>query len=124
MRTLLPSHPHDPFPPHRAQLAAALCYLPGGVVAGLMLAAARHNEDVRFHAVQSLLFSGVVIALLAVLTTTPWTPLLSLVAYAVTVFVWLVALAGWLTLMVAASRGKRVRLPVLGRIAERAAGAR
>lgn len=125
MRSLLRSaRPYPATLSLRPNVRVVVCYLPGGVGALVVLLLEYRDSEVRFHAVQSLLFSAAVAAALVTLTAVSWAPMLSLLAYAATVFVWMVALAVWASLMVSACQSKRVRLPVIGRLAEFAADPR
>lgn len=104
------------------RVRTVLCYLPGGVGAVVAVLCDRHDAEIRFHAAQSLLFTGCVTVMLAGLSALRWAPLLSLLGYALTVFAWLVAVALWIALLIAAAGGKQVRLPLIGLLAARVAG--
>lgn len=114
-------------------VAGALSYLLGPLTGVLFYALERENEFVRFHAAQSMVVSGVLIAL-GLLTIAA-----SMLLFAVDAFItggviavlaslgislaWLAisaaAFVAWLYLMVRAYQGKRTALPVLGKYAER-----
>jgi uncharacterized membrane protein len=106
--------------------AAALAYVAGPLSGGLILLAESRNRDVRFHAWQSIIALGGLVAvvvagyLLAVLS-------LFVSVGAVTFFVRLSTVA-WIALLVVAilciwqaSRGGQWRLPLAGQLAARIA---
>ena len=101
---------------HRAlepRLAAVLSYLlwvMGGI---LLLTIERESRFVRFHALQSILYNALVIAVLGALT---------LAGYATLSVVAALAAGGvWLYLMYRAASGAWFQLPGLGWLAERSA---
>lgn len=116
-------------------LAGALSYLLGFVTGLVFYLVEKENEYVRFHAAQSMLLSGAVVVL-SVLTTVLSTVLFvgdafisggifaALVSLVLSLF-WLafsVVLFGvWVYLMVRAYQGKRVRIPVVAKYADRMA---
>ncbi|MGH3449173.1 MAG: DUF4870 domain-containing protein [Haloechinothrix sp.] len=100
-------------------VAAVLCYLLGPVSGLVILVVEKRNVEVQFHAAQSAIFGVVVFTAWLILSETPWLPLFSLLAYAVTVLLWMTALTVWISLMVGAVQLKHVKLPVIGTIAER-----
>jgi uncharacterized membrane protein len=107
-------------------VAGALCYL-FGLITGiifLVLAPYNRNRAVRFHAWQSILASiGVMIVsfLLSIITGMLffahawWTGALIFRLWDLVVFI------GWLYLMYAAYTNKKVKLPVVGDLAEKQA---
>jgi uncharacterized membrane protein len=107
--------------------AAALAYVAGPVSGGLILLAESHNADVRFHAFQSIIALGALVALI-VLGYVLAVASLFVSAGAVALFVRF-STAIWIALLVIAglciwkaSRGGRWKLPLAGDWAERAAG--
>ncbi len=126
--------------PVSANAMSALSYFIGLVaIAALVMRDYSKNKTVRFHAVQALLFQGswvvsyIAIAITTAIFSTVVNLLLgSLKLYAmlglmialpslVSLVFTLGMLGTWLFLIVSASQGKTVKLPVLGRIAERIA---
>ena len=99
--------------------AALMTYLLGWVTGLLFLALEKSNGYVRFHAMQSVIFFGVV-TLAAVLL---W--LLLMVPYVNILFMVLLSLLGlfsfaaWAVLMLKAYQGNRFMLPWVGERAER-----
>ena len=112
----------------RSQTAAALAYVAGPLSGGLMLLAESRNGDVRFHAWQSILAIGGLLALVAIGYALAVLSLFTFVG-AVSFFVrlssviWIASLAVCVVCIWKASRGGRWKLPLAGRWAERLAGA-
>jgi len=92
------------------RLAAVLCYLLGLVTGIVLLRAERNDRFVRFHALQSILYSAVAIVALLALAMAGWYTLAS----------WLLLpfLIVWFYLMFRAARGDFYQLPVVGWWAE------
>jgi len=109
----------------RDNLAAALAYVSFiPAVIFLRLRSYKHNNLVRFHALQSIFFAIATI-LLAIVVRILFA-LLSLIPRFGYLFaclaVFVAVLAGvmvWLVLMIKALQGKRFKLPVIGNLAER-----
>ncbi len=107
-------------------MAASLAYLAGPFSGGLMLLVERTNRDVRFHAWQAVIGLGglgvlAVVVLVCAFLTLLISPLLFTVMYrlsAAAAGLWVVAW-GWCLVM--AFTGRRAKLPVAGRLAERLA---
>jgi uncharacterized membrane protein len=107
-------------------VAGALCYL-FGLITGiifLVLAPYNRNRFVRFHAWQSILASIAVIIVSVILSTITatlffahawWAGALILRLWDLAVFI------GWLYLMYTAYTNKKVKLPVVGDLAEKQA---
>ena len=93
------------------RLAAVLCYLLGMAGGVILLMVERESRFVRFHALQSILYSGVVILVLLVLTVAGLAMLSAVVAG--------VAAVVWLYLIYRAALGRWYQLPGLGWLAER-----
>jgi uncharacterized membrane protein len=95
----------------KARLAGLLCYMFGWVGGLVFLFLERDNRFVRFHAMQSILFFGI-------LSLAQWTfhliPVLGILYGAVGI----VSFVGWIFLMVAANKGRYYKLPVIGDLAE------
>lgn len=109
-----------------ANLMATVAYV-FGLLSGLVIYILNRDKYVRFHAIQSMLFCMVVasvwslVGIIMVWTlVTPRAPLVSGIVFLILSLgiggVWFLAT---LFLMYNAHRGKKSRLPVLGRIAER-----
>ncbi len=99
-------------------VAGALCYF-GGVVTGiifLILAPYNQSKLVRFHAFQSIFFCvAFIVAMIAVgmlfhIFTLVLTPLIALAGFVI-----------WLYLMYSAFNNNKVKLPVIGDLAEKQA---
>lgn len=102
--------------------AAMLSYLLGAVSGVVLFLIERRNTEVRFHAAQSMLLTGAVLAVWLFLSVLPTIPVFSLLAQAAGVLVWMATLAGWIFLMVVSAQLEHVRVPVIGAWAEWMAG--
>ncbi len=104
-------HP-EPIGPRRLEprLAAVLTYMFGIVTGILLLRIEREDRFVRFHALQSILFSSAVLVSLLILVGLG----LELGALLVAITAWAV----WAILMLRAARGEFYQLPLIGRWAE------
>jgi len=89
-------------------VAAALTYLLGWLT-GLLFFLAEKDPDIRFHALQSIIFFGS-LTILSILPVLGW--LLS-------PFLFLIGLIGWIVLLVKAYQGEKFKLPVIGGLAIR-----
>lgn len=96
----------------RARTAGVLCYLFGWIGGLVFFFLEPNNRFVRFHAIQSVLFFGMLSILEAVCRLFPFGLL------GVNVAIGLVSVIGWIVLMIAAHRGKYYKLPFLGEYAE------
>jgi uncharacterized membrane protein len=108
------------------KLAGLLCYILGIITGLIFFLIEKSNDVVRFHAAQSIVFSGAVIVLWIVLmivglilTSISWQlgnlfGLLSLV-------LWLGLFVVWVVLLIKGYSGEKWKLPVLGDMAERIA---
>ena len=98
-----------------------------GIITGLIFfLIEKSNDVVRFHAAQSIVFSGAVIVLWIVLmivglilTSISWT--LGNVFGLLTLVLWLGLFVVWVVLLIKGYSGEKWKLPVLGDIAERIA---
>jgi uncharacterized membrane protein len=95
-----------------AHLAAALSYSLGAVTGIVFLALDKDRPFVRFHALQSTIFS-IVASVLALMLL--GVPLVGRVAYAIAI---VVAIVMWIRLMFKALRGERYKLPYVGDFVE------
>ncbi len=94
-------------------VAGLLCYFLGFVTGIIFLIVERKSRFVKFHAMQSTItFLGIFVLLIIF----GWIPLFG-------GLIWLGSLILWLFLMVQALRGKRYKLPVVGKMAEEKANA-
>ena len=93
------------------RLAGVLCYLLGVISGIILLTVERQNRFVRFHALQSILFSALVVVVLLTLTLAGLSALSDALG--------LTAVGVWLFLMYREDRGEWFQLPGLGWLAER-----
>ena len=110
-----------------ARLASVLCYAGWWVTGLVFLFAERRNQEVRFHAAQSLIVFGALSAALflcggasavAFMVAVPSFQLLQAVGNAL----WLAAVLLWLVLMVKTWRGETWRVPGACDLARKIAG--
>ena len=108
------------------KLAGLLCYILGIITGLIFFLIEKSNDVVRFHAAQSIVFSGSVIVLWIVLAilgmiiaTVSWT--LGSLYSILTLLVWLGLFVVWVILLIKGYSGKKWKLPFLGDIAERMA---
>ncbi len=93
------------------RLAGVLCYLLWIVSGLLLLTFERESRFVRFHALQSMLYTAVVVVVLATTYLVGLHFVSNVLAFA--------AVTVWLYLMFKAARGQWFELPVVGWWAER-----
>jgi uncharacterized membrane protein len=99
----------------RARTAGLLCYLFGWVTGLIFFLLERESRFVRFHAMQSMLFFGILSILEGVFSYLPFFgPLGGALG--------LVMFIGWIVLMVKAHRGQYYKLPLFGDLADRLIG--
>jgi len=96
----------------RARTAGLLCYLFGWVTGLIFFLLERENRFVRFHAMQSLLFFGILSILEGICSYLPFFG-------AIGAALGLVMFIGWIVMMVKAHRGEYYKLPLFGDLAER-----
>ena len=108
------------------KLAGMLCYILGIITGLIFFLIEKSNDVVRFHAAQSIVFSGSVIVLWIVLAilgmiiaTVSWT--LGSLYSILTLLVWLGLFVVWVILLIKGYSGTKWKLPFLGDIAERMA---
>jgi uncharacterized membrane protein len=100
-------------------VAGALCYLVGFItgIVFLVLEPYKNNKFVRFHAFQSIFFTvawlviNVAVGMLSIMTHGIFALLLPLV--------YLALFLAWLYIMYTAFNGKKIKLPVIGDLAEK-----
>ena len=97
-------------------VAALLAYVFGLITGIIFLLLEKDNRFVKFHAVQSIVFS-ITLALASLVAG--FTPLIAPLAVVV---VQIAGFIGWIILMVQAFQGKWYRLPVVGDIAAKQSG--
>ncbi len=99
----------------RARTAGWLCYLFGWVTGLIFFLLERENRFVRFHAMQSILFFGILNILEWVFSNLPFFgPIGGAIG--------LVMFIGWIVMMVKAHWGEYYKLPLFGDLAERLIG--
>jgi uncharacterized membrane protein len=101
--------------------AALLAYLLGWVTGLLFLAVEKDNDDVRFHAMQSVLFFGGVTLAAVVLWLLLRVPHINILFMVLLSLLGLFTFAAWAILMLKAYQGNRFMLPWVGERAERRA---
>ena len=99
----------------KARTAGLLCYLFGWVSGLIFFLLEKKNHFVRFHAMQSLLFFGILGILEWVFSNLLF---FSPIGWALG----LVMFIGWIVMMVKAHRGEYYKLPLFGDLAERLIG--
>ena len=107
--------------------ASALAYLAGPFSAALILLAEDQNDDVRFHAWQSLIgLGGLTLAVLASYALGIAAFFISATAvsvmFTVATVIWVVLLIVWAVCIWKAAMGERWHLPLAGDVADRLAG--
>jgi len=102
-------------------MAAGLSYVAGWITGLIFFLLEKRNPFVRFHAMQSILFFGVLSVLSIVLSMASWfsPSLLALAFSCVSGLLGLVGFIGWIVLMINGFQGKYFKLPVIGDYAER-----
>lgn len=93
-------------------IAAALTYVLGWVSGLVFLLVEKEDKDIRFHAAQSIVVFGA-------LTILGMIPVIGLM---LSPLIFLVGLVAWIVLVVKAYQGGKLRLPVVGNIAEKIVG--
>ena len=103
-----------------ANVAGLLSYLVGIITGILFLVLEKENRFVRFHAMQSTIVSGSLIALSIILSV--FMGIIPAVAALILGLLNIASLVLWIVCMVQAFQGKLFRLPVVGDIAAKQAG--
>lgn len=95
-------------------IAAAATYVLGWVTGLVFFFVEKDDKEIRFHALQSIIFFGGLHILWTLVTFTiigiPFLPLLGIIG-----------LVGWIFLIIKAYQGGKFKLPVIGEIAEKQA---
>ena len=108
------------------KLAGLLCYILGIITGLIFFLIEKSNDVVRFHAAQSILFSGSMIVLWIILTILQFV-ILSISLSLGSIFSLLTMLLGlavfvlWVVLLIKGYSGQKWKLPVIGDMAERMA---
>ena len=92
-------------------IAAALTYVLGWITGLVFFLAEKEDKDIRFHAMQSIIFFGALTLI----------NLIPVVGWALSPLIFIIALAGWVVLLLKAYQGEKFKLPVIGEIAEKQA---
>lgn len=104
----------------KQNIAGLLCYLAGFITGIVFLIIEKENRFVRFHAIQSIAISVVLIVVSMVLSVS-----LMMIPFVGAFIGWLLNVASlilWIILMVKAYNGEAYKLPVVGDFAEKQAG--
>ena len=96
-------------------VAGLLCYL-FGWVSGLIFFLIEKDSFVRFHAMQSIIFSAAVCVLSIIFGILFMVPFVGWILFTI---LWIGTLIIWILLMVKAYQGERWKLPVIGDLAEK-----
>ncbi|MBA2284585.1 MAG: DUF4870 domain-containing protein [Ktedonobacteraceae bacterium] len=108
-----------------ANIAAGLSYIVGWVTGLIFFLTEKQNRFVRFHAMQSILFSVALTVFYIVLNIVSFAlavtnvPFIGLLFTGAGFLVSLGAFVAWIFLLINAFQGKYFKLPVLGNYAER-----
>ena len=99
------------------KLAMGLSYLGGWVTGLIFFLLEKQNRQVRFHAMQSILFFGslTVLNILISFAGSAGVPFLGLLGFAVGI----IGFVGWIVLLINGFQGKYFKLPLVGDYAER-----
>ncbi len=89
-----------------------LCYLLGWITGIIFLILEKENRFVRFHAMQSLITFLLLSVVSVLIKTIPF------IGFLLSPLLWLLGLVLWVLLMYKAFQGEKIKLPVLGEIAE------
>jgi uncharacterized membrane protein len=90
-------------------IVAAATYLLGWLTGVVFFIAEKDDKDIRFHALQSIMFFGLI-------TILGMVPFINLI---LSPFLILIGLVGWIVLIVKAYQGEKFKLPVIGDYAEK-----
>lgn len=93
-----------------------LCYLGGWITGIIFFIIEKENKIVRFHAVQSIAISVVLMVVYFILGLIP------IIGWIIMPLVGIVSLILWIVLMLKAYQGKMYKLPVIGDFAEKQVG--
>jgi uncharacterized membrane protein len=93
-----------------------LCYLGGWITGIIFFIIEKENKIVRFHAVQSIAISVVLMVVYFILGLIP------IIGWIIMPFVGIASFILWIILMLKAYQGKMYKLPVIGDFAEKQVG--
>ena len=93
-------------------VAGALCYLAGLVTGIVFLVLEKENKFVRFHAIQSIVVSLAIMVVMIVLGFIP------IIGWVINMLLGIGVFILWVVMMLNAYRGRMMKLPVAGNIAE------
>ena len=93
-------------------VAGALCYLAGLVTGIVFLVLEKENRFVRFHAIQSIVVSLAIMVVMIVLGFIP------IIGWVINMLLGIGVFILWVVMMLNAYRGRMMKLPVAGNIAE------
>ena len=102
--------------------AAALSYLGWWLTGLIFVISERRNRFVRFHAMQSILTFAILSLVWLILQLIFSIPIIGLVGCVLRPVLIFATLALWLGLMAIALLGRKIKIPVIGDLAERLAG--
>jgi uncharacterized membrane protein len=105
--------PNNSLDPKVIALLSYMLWLPGGII----FFATNKDSYVRYHAMQSILFSVFMLAIYIFFTVFGF--MFWFLLPVITVTIWTVLFAAWVLLMIKSYQGERFKLPVLGKLAEK-----
>lgn len=94
-------------------IAGALSYVFGFVTGIIFLLIEKDQPFVKFHAIQSIIFSVVILLLNIILTAIP------LIGWLLVLLLWPLSIVLWIILIFKASKSEKFKLPIIGDIAEK-----
>lgn len=94
-------------------VASSLCYVLGWISGLVFFLAEKEDKDIRFHAMQAIIFFG---GLTLVMVAIGWIPF---IGWGLTPLLSLLGLVAWIVCMVKTYQGEKFKLPVVGDIAEK-----
>jgi uncharacterized membrane protein len=104
-----------------AGMLAYFTFIPAIVF--LVLEPYNKSRFIRFHAFQCLFLTGALVALSIALAILAMIPIIGLVTIPIHFVIWLACIALWIVLILKAYQGQMFKLPVIGDMAEKQAGA-
>ena len=104
-----------------AGMLAYFTFIPAVVF--LVLEPYNKSRFIRFHAFQCLFLCGALIALAIALAIVAMIPVIGLITIPIHFVIWLASIALWIVLVLKAYQGQMFKLPVIGDLAEKQAGA-
>lgn len=93
-------------------VAAVLSYVLGFITGIIFLLIEEKNRFVRFHAMQSIFFSGSLLIINIVLSVIPF------LGWGISWLISVLAFVVWIVLMIKAYQNERYKLPIIGDLAE------